>query len=199
MFSAWPVHGEGESKKVDVTVAHRKVLLADAEHTTNLQKILGNCKIILFYWCYSFHQSDQSWQVQVKRFPKFRNSKETSAGLQMERWERERPLQSKMYVKPVRVTRNAKFKVVLKVVRNMKKPFNWSSSSSSRVCKEIFQFQQQSNIVLCASDLKKWAIKDVLVTSNVMMCAFSASEFVCRVGSRFLRTTNPPSSSESSE
>ena len=46
MFSAWPVHGEGESKKVDVTVAHRKVLLADAEHTTNLQKILGKCKII---------------------------------------------------------------------------------------------------------------------------------------------------------
>ena len=107
MFSAWPVHGEGESKKVDVTVAHRKVLLADAEHTTNLQKILGNCKIILFYWCYSFHQSDQSWQVPVKRFPKFRNSKETSAGLQMERWERERPLQSKMYVKPVRGTRDA--------------------------------------------------------------------------------------------
>ena len=71
----------------------------------------------------------------------------------------------------------------------MKKPFNWSSSSSSRACKEIFQFQQQSNIVLCASDLKKWAIKDVLVTSNVMMCAFSASEFVCRVGSRFLRNS----------
>ena len=38
MFSAWPVHGEGESKKVDVTVAHRKVLLADAEYATNLQK-----------------------------------------------------------------------------------------------------------------------------------------------------------------
>ena len=46
MFYARPVHGEGESKKVDVTVAHRKVLLADAEHTTNLQKILGKCKII---------------------------------------------------------------------------------------------------------------------------------------------------------
>ena len=65
----------------------------------------------------------------------------------MERWERERPLQSKMYVKPVRGTRNVK--VVLKVVRNMKKPFNWSSSSSSRACKEIFHFQQQYiNIVL---------------------------------------------------
>ena len=38
MFYAWPVHGEGESKKVDVTVAHRKVLLADAEHTTNLRE-----------------------------------------------------------------------------------------------------------------------------------------------------------------
>ena len=38
MFSAWPVHGEGESKKVDVTVAHRKVLLADAEHATNLRQ-----------------------------------------------------------------------------------------------------------------------------------------------------------------
>ena len=47
MFYAWPVHGEGKSKKVDVTVAHRKVLLADAEHATNLrQNSILNCKII---------------------------------------------------------------------------------------------------------------------------------------------------------
>ena len=38
IFNAWPVHGEGESKKVDVTVAHWKVLLADAEHATNLRQ-----------------------------------------------------------------------------------------------------------------------------------------------------------------
>ena len=38
MFYASSVHGKGKSKKVDVTVSHRKVLLADAEHATNLKQ-----------------------------------------------------------------------------------------------------------------------------------------------------------------